>query len=154
MKQQYSGQGLEVQKLLMPITIELNNNELNCLQSKNSVLQQLGLECEQYGEKKAIIRGVPALLSQADSAELVLDVLHELTRNDLMTAIDEQVNHILATISCHHAVRANRELSLAEMNALLRQMEQTKFFNSCNHGRPTVKTFSLKELDRWFARGQ
>ena len=154
MKTQYAAKGIESQTLLLPVTIDLDDAALTCLEQQHVVLGRLGIDCAQIGDGRAKVRAIPAMLSKSAPGALVSDVLAELTRQDPSHSIDTQLNALLATMSCHQAVRANRQLSLVEMNSLLRQMERTDFYGSCNHGRPTFRVLPIKELDSWFSRGQ
>ena len=154
MKTQYAAKGIESQTLLLPVTIDLDDAALTCLEQQHVVLGRLGIDCAQIGDGRAKVRAIPAMLSKSAPGALVSDVLAELTRQDPSHSIDTQLNALLATMSCHQAVRANRQLSLVEMNSLLRQMERTDFYGSCNHGRPTFRVLPLKALDSWFSRGQ
>lgn len=143
----------QTQQLLVPQVVELNHLQINRIDDFKTQFTQLGLEVDQYGENSVVVRSVPALLAKANFSKLLsqlLDDFHINSQNDLNTARDK----ILAGMACHGAVRAHRQLSLAEMNALLRQMEQTEFASQCNHGRPTWRAFPLSQLDKLFARGE
>ena len=105
-------------------------------------------------QEQVIVRGVPAILQKADFDKLIPELLHDLDPNDEAQALMQKRDQILAGMACHGAVRAHRMLSLSEMNALLRQMEQTEFASQCNHGRPTWRAFPLNQLDKLFARGE
>lgn len=144
----------QVQNLLVPQTVELSPLQASRVEELQEVLSQLGLEIDRYGETSVVIRAVPALLARANLAQLLMQLLSDLQvgneLNNMMAARDK----ILAGMACHGAVRAHRQLSLAEMNALLRQMEQTEFASQCNHGRPTWRAFPLAQLDKLFARGE
>ena len=97
---------------------------------------------------------MPAFLQKANFDRLIPELFNDLDPNDNVQVLTQKRDHLLATMSCHGAVRAHRQLSLAEMNALLRQMEQTEFASQCNHGRPTWRAFPLDQLDKLFARGE
>ena len=108
----------------------------------------------QYGDEQVIVRGVPAILHKANFEALVPELLNDLDPNDEAQGLLQKRDQILAGMACHGAVRAHRILGLSEMNALLRQMEQTEFASQCNHGRPTWRAFPLAQLDKLFARGE
>ncbi|MEY2864431.1 MAG: hypothetical protein RLY58_2138, partial [Pseudomonadota bacterium] len=118
-----------------------------------AALQRFGLEIDRMGEHHVVVRAVPALLARADLAALLAQLLSDADFNDDGRGLLLARDRLLSGMACHGAVRANRQLSLAEMNALLRQMEQTGFAGQCNHGRPTWRAFPLAQLDKLFARG-
>jgi DNA mismatch repair protein MutL len=118
------------------------------------VLLQLGLALSTLSAKTMAVRAVPTSLAQGDAVELARSVLAELALHDAATVVQRAQNEILATMACHGAVRANRKLSLDEMNALLRQMEVTERSDQCNHGRPTWRQLGMRELDALFLRGR
>jgi DNA mismatch repair protein MutL len=118
------------------------------------VFAELGFEVDRLGPERLVVRQVPALLRYADAAALVRDVLSDMSEHAVSTRLREAHNAVLATMACHGSVRANRQLSVAEMNALLRDMERTERSGQCNHGRPTWVQLRLEELDRLFLRGQ
>jgi DNA mismatch repair protein MutL len=118
------------------------------------VFSRLGLSVDRTGPGSVVVREVPALLKQADAEALVRDILSDLQESGITNRIEDRCHQFLATMACHHAVRAHRTLSIAEMNALLRAMETTEKSDQCNHGRPTWTTVSLADLDRLFLRGQ
>lgn len=142
------------QQLLLPKVVEVSPRQSERVDDLKASLQRLGLDIDVYGEQQVIIRGVPAILQKADMERLIPELLDDLDPNDEALTLIHYRDKILATMACHGSVRANRLLSLAEMNALLRQMEQTEFASQCNHGRPTWRVFPLSQLDKLFARGE
>lgn len=146
--------GIRSQPLLVPVTVSVSEREAALAESDSEVFRELGFEVDRLGPEQLVIRQVPTLLANADAAALVRDVLSDLLEHGVSTRLREAMNAILSTLACHGSVRANRQLTLAEMNALLRDMERTERSGQCNHGRPTWVQFSLAELDRLFLRGQ
>ncbi|QQN38255.1 DNA mismatch repair endonuclease MutL [Acinetobacter sp. CS-2] len=142
------------QQLLIPKVISISRMQAMRVDDLKSQLARLGLEIDQYGDEQVIVRSVPAILHKADFAALVPELLNDLDPNDEAQGLLQKRDQILAGMACHGAVRAHRILSLSEMNALLRQMEQTEFASQCNHGRPTWRAFPLSQLDKLFARGE
>lgn len=142
------------QQLLIPKVISITRMQATRVDDLKPQLERLGLEIDQYGDDQVIVRGVPAILHKADFEALVPELLNDLDPNDEAQALQQKRDQILAGMACHGAVRAHRMLSLSEMNALLRQMEQTEFASQCNHGRPTWRAFPLSQLDKLFARGE
>ncbi|HHX36135.1 MAG TPA: DNA mismatch repair endonuclease MutL [Gammaproteobacteria bacterium] len=147
-------EGLRGQPLLVPETLVLSEREVDCAEQHAQWFIHLGFELQGLGPESLAIRQIPALLKQADAAELVRDVLADLMNYGSSDRIQAHTNELLATMSCHGAVRANRRLSLIEMNALLRDMEVTERSGQCNHGRPTWTQLGMDELDKLFLRGR
>ena len=155
MKRQRQENGnLQSQRLLIPVTFAASHEECATLADHADALTGFGLELSDIGGNTLAVRAVPAMLGKADVVSLAKDVLGELAQVGSSQTIEEHENHILATMSCHGSVRAGRQLTLPEMNALLRDMENTPRSNQCNHGRPTWVKLTLKELDALFLRGQ
>jgi len=142
------------QPLLIPATFAATAQEVATAEESAEVLATLGLEVVPFSPKTLAVRAVPTTLAQGDAVELARSVLAELAAHDATTVVQRARNEILATMACHGAVRANRKLTLDEMNALLRQMETTDRSDQCNHGRPTWRQLTMKELDALFLRGR
>ncbi|MEN4983205.1 DNA mismatch repair endonuclease MutL [Acinetobacter modestus] len=142
------------QQLLIPKVVSITRMQATRVEDLQPQLERLGLEIDQYGDDQVIVRGVPAILHKADFSNLIPELLNDLDPNDEARGLLQKRDELLAGMACHGAVRAHRQLSLSEMNALLRQMEQTEFSSQCNHGRPTWRAFPLHQLDKLFARGE
>ncbi|PJI96887.1 DNA mismatch repair protein MutL [Acidovorax sp. 69] len=149
-----SGARIASQPLLIPATFAATPQEVATAEESAEVLATLGLEVVPFSPKTLAVRAVPTTLAQGDAVELARSVLAELAAHDATTVVQRARNEILGTMACHGAVRANRRLTLDEMNALLRQMETTDRSDQCNHGRPTWRQLSMKELDALFLRGR
>jgi DNA mismatch repair protein MutL len=161
LKQQWAkrheGANMPTQALLVPVTFAATPAEVATAEAHADTLAQLGLEVSAFSPKTLAVRAVPAVLTQADAVELsrsVLAELAELGQHEASHVVERAHHDLLATLACHGAVRANRRLSLEEMNALLRQMEATERSDQCNHGRPTWRQLTMKELDTLFLRGR
>jgi DNA mismatch repair protein MutL len=145
---------LASQPLLIPATFAATPQEVATAETCADTLLALGLEVTPFSAKTLAVRAVPSTLAAGDAVELARSVLAELSQHEASTVIQRARNELLATMACHGAVRANRRLTLEEMNGLLRQMEQTERSDQCNHGRPTWRQLSLRELDTLFLRGR
>ena len=143
-----------IQRLLIPAVLSVSAREMATAEACEEALAGMGFEISPAGPTALSVRTVPALLASADVGELTRSVLAELDDMPATDVITARRNELLATMACHGAVRANRTLTIPEMNALLRQMEATDRADQCNHGRPTWTQFSMAELDRFFLRGQ
>jgi DNA mismatch repair protein MutL len=146
--------GIQSQPLLVPVSIEVSEKEAALVEDRAEVFAELGLEVDRSGLETLRIRQVPVVLANGDSEALVRDVLSDLVRHGSSNRIREAMNEVLSTMACHGSVRANRKLTIPEMNALLRDMEQTERSGQCNHGRPTWIQLSIDELDKLFMRGR
>ncbi len=142
------------QPLLIPATFACTPAEHATVEANTDTLLALGLEISMFSPKTLAVRAVPTSLAQGDAVELARSVLSELAQHDASTVLDRAKNELLATMACHGAVRANRKLTLEEMNGLLRQMEDTERSDQCNHGRPTWRSISIADLDKLFLRGR
>ncbi len=149
-----AGAGIASQPLLIPATFAASPQEVATAEASHEVLATLGLEITPFSPKTLAVRAVPTSLAQGDAVELARSVLAELAQHDASTVIQRAQNELLSTMACHGAVRANRKLTIDEMNALLRQMEATERSDQCNHGRPTWRQVSIRELDALFLRGR
>jgi len=154
LKLQIDAHQLSSQPLLIPATFPATEQEIATAQASEQVLIDLGIEISLLTAKTLAVRTVPTTLSKGDPVALARSVLAELQQHDASTVLQRAQNELLATMACHGAVRANRKLTVEEMNALLRQMEITPRSDQCNHGRPTWRQISLRELDALFMRGR
>jgi len=157
LKRQLDGadqRSLQSQPLLIPATFAATPTEVATAEAHAEVLQQLGLDVAPFSPQTLAVRAVPATLAQGDPVALARSVLAELEQHEGADVVWRARNELLATMACHGAVRARRQLGLEEMNALLRQMEATERSDQCNHGRPTWRQLALRELDQLFLRGR
>ena len=154
LKLQIDAHQLSSQPMLIPATFPATEQEIATAQANEQVLMDLGIEVSLLTAKTLAVRAVPTTLSKGDPVALARSVLAELQQHDASTVLQRAQNELLATMACHGAVRANRKLTVEEMNALLRQMEITPRSDQCNHGRPTWRQISLRELDALFMRGR
>lgn len=146
--------GLDAQPLLVPVSIAASRAEVATAESEQEAIAKLGIELDIAGPETLLVRQLPALLAQADPEALVRQMLEELARYGRTHQVEARLHELLSTMACHGSVRANRRLTIDEMNALLRDMERTERSDQCNHGRPTWTQMGLKALDRLFLRGQ
>jgi DNA mismatch repair protein MutL len=149
-----ASEGLSGQPLLVPESIAVSQREADCAEEHMATFQQLGFELQRLGPESLAIRQIPALLKQAEANRLVHDVLADLMEYGTSDRVQAHMNELLGTMACHGAVRANRRLAIPEMNALLRDMENTERSGQCNHGRPTWTQMGLDDLDKLFLRGR
>ncbi len=151
--QQQSGP-VPSQPLLLPLRLRVSEAEAELAMKAAETLAALGIELGRVGPDTLLIRTLPALLGEADGEQLVRDVLADLNQHGRSSRVEETINRVLATVACHGSVRANRKLTVPEMNRLLREMEATERSGQCNHGRPTWVALSLKDLNGLFLRGR
>ncbi|WP_353979329.1 DNA mismatch repair endonuclease MutL [Salinicola endophyticus] len=154
MKQQIHAGALDAQPLLVPVSIAVGAAEAETAEREREAFSRLGVELDAAGPETLLVRQVPALLADADIEPLIRDMLGDLERYGRSDRFETHINQLLGTMACHGSVRANRALTLPEMNALLRDMERTERSGQCNHGRPTWTEMSMAQLDKLFLRGQ
>jgi len=154
MKAACDGEGIRAQPLLVPQSLAVSSREADYAEFHPAVFSELGFALERAGPETLIIRQVPSLLLHSNIEQLVRDVLADLVMHGSSDRIREHRNEILSTMACHGSVRANRRLTISEMNSLLRDMEATERSGQCNHGRPTWVQMSLTDLDKLFLRGR
>lgn len=147
-------EGVRSQPLLVPVSVALSVREADAAEEFDALFEKLGFELARMGEETIVIRQVPVSLAKANVEQLLRDVLSDMLMFGSSRRLEEHMNELLATMACHGAVRANRQLTLPEMNSLLRDMEATERSGQCNHGRPTWTQLSMAELDKLFMRGQ
>lgn len=154
LKRAMDSNGIVAQPLLVPATISVSEREAELVETHQDIFTELGFKVDRIGPEQLVIREVPGLLRETDSGALIKDVLSDVAEYGNSQRIREAYNAVLSTMACHGSVRANRQLTTAEMNALLRDMESTERSGQCNHGRPTWRELSMSELDKLFMRGQ
>ena len=154
LKKYYQDAAIVSQPLLLPIKLQVTAAEADLAEREHDFFLNLGFELTRSGPETVVLRATPALLAKADVDQLLRDILADMLAHGFSLKAQEKINAILATMACHGSVRAKRRLSIEEMNALLRDMEQTERSGQCNHGRPTWVSLSHQDLDRFFMRGQ
>ncbi len=154
MKTAFEGEGIRSQPLLVPVRMQVSRREAELAEGCDEAFGGLGLELGRTGDESLLVRSIPVHLQGADVERLVRDVLSDLVVYGNSKRVRQEINAILATMACHGAVRANRRLTIDEMNALLREMERTERSEQCNHGRPTWTRLTMAELDKLFLRGR
>jgi DNA mismatch repair protein MutL len=146
--------GIQSQPLLVPVQVLVSETEADLAEANPAVFERFGMAVDRAGPERLVVREIPVLLRDADPEALLRDLLSDIKDAGSTQRIEQEIDDVLATVACHGSVRANRRLTLDEMNALLRDMEMTERSDQCNHGRPTWTVLSLQELDRLFARGR
>lgn len=154
LKQQWQSQRVVSQPLLVPMSVAVTEEAVQIWEAHQSLFLELGFEIESLGAQHLKVMAVPALLAKSQVPKLIEDMLADLAELGKSEVVEEKINAILSTMACHGSVRANRQLTIEEMNALLREMEQTPASNQCNHGRPTWVQLTIEQLDGLFMRGQ
>jgi DNA mismatch repair protein MutL len=152
MKKALSNGGVARQALLLPEVVELDEPACDRLEARREELAEMGLELDRFGAQAVLVRAVPAMLKSGDIKGLVADLADELQAFDQALSLKERLDHVVATMACHGSVRAGRTLSVAEMNALLREMEVTPHSGQCNHGRPTWVKLAHGDIEKLFGR--
>jgi DNA mismatch repair protein MutL len=152
MRRAVANGGVARQALLLPEVVELDEPGCDRLEARAAELAEMGLELERFGPKAMLVRATPALLGASDARQLVIDLADELAAYDEALSLKEKLDGIAATMACHGSVRAGRILTVAEMNALLREMEVTPHSGQCNHGRPTWVKLGHSDIEKLFGR--
>ncbi|MBJ7537542.1 DNA mismatch repair endonuclease MutL [Marinomonas transparens] len=154
MKTAFYQKNIASQPLLVPINISVSQSEADLVEESSHVFEAFGFRVERTGLESVMVREVPVILIRGDVEGLVRDVISDLSANGVSDLLEARANELMASMSCHGAVRANRKLTIAEMNSLLRDMEVTERSGQCNHGRPTWAHMSMSDLDKLFLRGR
>jgi DNA mismatch repair protein MutL len=154
LKTSMDNEAIATQPLLIPVCFYTDAIDVATVETEQQALRRLGFDISPLSPTQLAIRSMPALLKQSETEAAAREVLNELREYGASRMLTERRNELLASLACHGAVRANRILSIPEMNALLREMEQTERSGQCNHGRPTWFALSMNELDKMFMRGQ
>ena len=149
-----SAENTACQQLLVPLKLTLADSEASLAEQYRETFNSFGFDIDRISDNSIVIRSIPEVLNNADISQLIRDVISDLQNNATTTRIETQRNEMLSSIACHGSIRANRSMTIHEMNALLRLMEQTERSNQCNHGRPTWIQLSIKDMDKLFMRGR
>jgi len=154
LKTSNASDNLARQQLLVPLQIAVTDSEASLVENQHTLFDSFGFDINRLGDTSIVVRTIPNILSSVDIPELIRDVIADIQKNAMSTRVEELRNGILSSIACHGSIRAHRSLTVHEMNALLRSMEETERSNQCNHGRPTWVQLSINDLDKLFLRGQ
>ncbi len=154
LKNAYHKEGIRSQPLLVPITLTVNEKEVEICAQYQTQLKASGFEIDALGKDTLVVRRVPTLLTSADVEKMVRDLLSDIIEHGASKRVESDINALLSSMACHGSVRANRRLTIPEMNALLRDIEETERSGQCNHGRPTWVLLSIDQLDKLFLRGR
>jgi DNA mismatch repair protein MutL len=154
LKNSHLNNNLARQQLLVPLQIAVTDSEASLVDSQQALFDSFGFDINRLGDTSIVVRTIPNILSTADIPELIRDVIADIQKNSTSTRVEELRNEMLSSIACHGSIRANRSMTIHEMNALLRSMEDTERSNQCNHGRPTWIQLSISDLDKLFLRGR
>ncbi len=154
LKTAHEGEGIKTQPLLVPIVLSVSAKEAQLVEDQAETFSQLGFEVDRVADESIKLRQIPIALSNSDVETLLRDVLSDCLTHGSSSRIEQELNEILSTMACHGSIRANRKLTIEEMNALLRDMEITERSGQCNHGRPTWMQMTIAELDKLFMRGR
>ena len=154
LKASWSQGHVQQQPLLVPISLAVSAREADLAEERQALLADLGIDVDRTGPQRLLLRAIPAILGETDAEQLLRDLLADLLAGGTGDRLQAEINRVLSTMACHGSVRANRRLTLPEMNALLRAMERTERADQCNHGRPTWIKLSHQDLDRLFWRGR
>jgi len=154
LKDSMRSSGIRSQPLLVPVKVDVTEREADLAEEQQAVFAKLGLAIDRSGPASLTVREIPSLLTDADAETLLRDLLADVQTHGQTNRIDRQIDDLLAEVACHGSVRANRRLTIDEMNAVLRDMESTERSDQCNHGRPTWTAVTMQELDRLFSRGR
>ena len=153
-KQDRAENGIQSQPLLVPVSVAVSRREAELAEEHTDLFSELGMEVGRLDTETLVVRAIPVLLQGADAEKLLRDLLSDIVVHGTSERIRIEINEVLSTMACHGSVRANRRLTVEEMNALLRDMERTERSDQCNHGRPTWTQLDMASLDRLFLRGR